>query len=122
MKSITFINKSKLPIIIEAWQTHTYGLSELEEVVVKSGEQTTIKSEDGEWRLQTSLQPKLAEEWQKSKYIYGHIIGIIYDKPTKEENTSLVMYENDFKLKYDNETRVATFSQKSTLKKFKKLN
>jgi hypothetical protein len=117
MKSITFINKSKLPIIIEAWQTQTYGLSELEEVVVKSGEQTTIKSEDGEWRLQTSLQPKLAEEWKKYKYIYGDIIGIIYDKPIKEENTSLVMYENDFKLKYDNETRVATFSQKS-----KKLN
>jgi hypothetical protein len=43
MKSITFINKSKLPIIIEAWQTHTYGLSELEEVVVQSGETNNNK-------------------------------------------------------------------------------
>ena len=58
MKSITFINKSKLPIIIEAWQTQTYGLSELEENVVKSGEQTTIKSEDGIWILQNSLDKK----------------------------------------------------------------
>jgi hypothetical protein len=117
MKTITFINKSKLPIIIEAWQTQTYGLSELEENTVKSGEQTIIKSEDGEWTLQTSLEPKLADEWTKARYISGNIIGKIYDKPVKEQNTLLVMYENDFKLKYNNETRIATFSQKSNLKK-----
>ena len=119
MKSITFINKSKLPIIIEAWQTQTYGLSELEEILVKSGEQTSIKSEDGEWRLQTSLQPKLAEEWKKSKYIPGQIIGKIYDKPIKGDNAFLVMYENDFKLQYNNESHIAIFSQNSTSKKQK---
>lgn len=121
MKSITFINKTKLPIIIEAWQTQTYGLSELQENVVKSGEQTIIKSEDGEWILQTLLDKKLANEWIQAKYIPGQIIGKIYDKPIKGENTFLVMYENDFKLQYNNETHIATFSQKSTIKKHKNI-
>ena len=116
MKSIIFINKSKLPIIIEAWQTQSYGLSELEENVVKSGEQTIINSEDGEWRIQTLLDKKLANEWIQAKYIPGQIIGKIYDKPIKGEKAFLVMYENDFKLQYDNERHVATFSQKSTIK------
>lgn len=116
MKSIIFINKSKLPIIIEAWQTQSYGLSELEENVVKSGEQTIINSEDGEWRIQTLLDKKLANEWIEAKYIPGQIIGKISDKPIKGEKAFLVMYENDFKLQYDNERHVATFSQKSTIK------
>ena len=119
MKSITFINKTNLPIIVEAWQTQTYGLSELHETIVKSGEQISIKSEDGEWSLQTLLEPKLADEWKAARYISGHIIGKICDKPNTPDATCLVMYETDFKLQYDNETRVATFSQKK-LKKIKK--
>ena len=120
MKSITFINESHLPIIIEAWQVHTYGLSELEENIVKSGEQTTIKSENGEWILQNLLDKKLADEWKAAKYNCGYIIGKICDTPKKGEYVWLSMYENDFKLNYDNERRIATFSQKK-IKKIKKI-
>jgi len=118
MKSITLKNKSKFPIVIEAWQTVTYNLSELESKVVKPGEKTTIKSEDGEWFIQTYLQ---TDEWRAAKYIPGQTIGKIREEPTTKEQTGkletgkletyawLYMYENDFKLKYNSKTRVATF-------------
>jgi hypothetical protein len=113
MKSITLKNKSKFPIVIEAWQTVTYNLSELESKVVKPGEKITIKSEDGEWFLQTYLQ---TDEWRAAKYIPGQTIGKIREEPIiKEQNGKpetyawLYMYENDFKLKYNSKTRVATF-------------
>ena len=120
--SLTFINKSQLPIIIEAWQTKTYGLSELQEEIVKSGEQVTLKSEDGEWRLQTFLEKKLAEEWRKAKYIPEKIIGKINDKPIEGKYTSLLEFSNDFKLVYDNEKQIATFSKKKSKNKFIKIN
>jgi hypothetical protein len=114
--SITFINKSPLPIIIEAWQTKTYGLSELQEEVVRSGEQITLKSEDGEWRLQTSLEKKLADEWIKAKYSPGKTICKISDKPIEGKYISLLAFENDFKIIYDNEKQIATFSKKKSKK------
>jgi hypothetical protein len=84
MKSITLKNKSKFPIVIEAWQTVTYNLSELESKVVKPGEKTTIKSEDGEWFIQTYLQ---TDEWRAAKYIPGQTIGKIREEPIiKEQN------------------------------------
>jgi hypothetical protein len=113
---ITFINKSPLPIIIEAWQTTTYGLSELQEEVIKSGEQITLKSEDGEWRLQTFLEKKLAEEWIKAKYIPGKTICKITDKPIEGKYISLLSFENDFKIIYDNEKQMATFSKKKSIR------
>jgi hypothetical protein len=113
MKSITLKNKSKFPIVIEAWQTVTYNLSELETKVVKPGEKITIKSEDGEWFIQTYLH---ADEWRAAKYIPGQTIGKIREEPITKEKTGkletyawLYMYENDFKLKYNSKTRVATF-------------
>ena len=113
MRTITLKNKSKFPIIIEAWQTLTYNLSELESKVVKPGEQTTIKSEDGEWFIQTLLDKPLADEWRAAKYIPGQTIGKIREEHTKEINTWLYMYENDFKLKYNSKTHVATFAKKT---------
>jgi hypothetical protein len=113
---ITFINKSPLPIIIEAWQTSTYGLSELQEEVVKSGQQITLKSEDGEWTLQTFLEKKLSEEWIKAKYFPGKIIGKIRDKPIEGNYISLLAFENDFKIIYNNEKQIATFSKKKSKK------
>ena len=107
MRSITLKNKSKFPIVIEAWQEITYNLSELETKLVKPGEKTTIKSEDGEWYLQTYL---LADEWRAAKYVPGQTIGKIREEHTKLETYAwLYMYENDFKLKYNSKTRVATF-------------
>jgi hypothetical protein len=116
MRSVTLKNKSKFPIIIEAWQEKTYNFSELETIVIKPGEQATIKSEDGEWFIQTLLDKPLADEWRAAKYVPGQTIGKIREEPTKEKNGKpetyawLYMYENDFKLKYDSETRVATFA------------
>ena len=117
LHSITFINKSPLPIIIEAWQTKTYGLSELQEEVVRSGEQITLKSEDGEWRLQTSLEKKLADEWIKAKYIPGKTICKISDNPIEGKYISLLAFENDFKIVYDNEKQIAIFSKKKSKNK-----
>ena len=96
--TLTFINKSPLPIIIEGWQKIPYGISELQEEIIKSGEQTTINSEDGEWILQTFLEKKLADEWRKAKYIPEKIIGKISNKPNEGPYTSLLAFENDFKI------------------------
>jgi len=113
MKAITFINKSPLPIIIEAWQKTTYGMSELQEEIVKSGANIVIYSEEGEWRLQTNLEKNLANEWIKAKYNSHQTIGKICDEPIKNTHVWMLTYENDFKIAYNSETRTATFLKKS---------
>ena len=79
---------------------------------VKSGEQITIRSETGEWLLNTYFTDKdMSNEWITRGYInnIGQIIGK-FREMQYEKNKYSWMFLNNFELSYVN--GVATFSKK----------
>ena len=106
-----FINNSGLPINIETFQpTGIYGMESLNNVLVKSGEQTILPSTTGEWYLQTYLDTKYADEWKAQGFTPGDRVGKFRDKPCFRGDYSWMSYDNSpFDIIYDKEKRTATF-------------
>ena len=113
--SVTFTNKSNLPIILETIQQISHRMSVMKSVIVKSGETITLLSSTGEWLLDTYIcDTEMVNEWLDAGYKVGTTIGKFRNKPCARGDYSWMFeYKNNFQIVYDKDTNTATFSNKS---------
>jgi hypothetical protein len=110
--SVTFINGSSLPIILETFQQIYFGVSQMKSITVKSGETAMLNSDTGEWILHTYIyDTKIANEWLTAGYEVGKTIGKFRNTPCIRGDYSW-MEDDDFQIVYDKDTKSATFSKK----------
>jgi hypothetical protein len=108
----TFINNSGLPITLETWQTEKRGLTLLNHVLVKKGEQVNFPSITNEWYLETYFNNNEdIAEWIAAKIEPYSRIGKFRNHPCASGNYSW-MVNDTFDILYNKENNTATFIKK----------
>jgi hypothetical protein len=108
---ITFFNNTSLPINIATWYNEDY-LSEYITKLVLSNSSVEIRSETGEYYLDTYLYDQtLCEEWKAAGYKLGNEMGKFRDHPSYSGEYAWNVHD-DFEIVFDLEKRTAIFSKK----------
>ena len=107
--SVTFINGTDLPIIIEIFQELCYGIYKMSSKLVKPHDTIILNSSNCEFQLSTNIYDKeIANEWVYAGYTVDKIIGNFRNKPFAQGNYSQ-MYHDYFQIVYNNDIKTATF-------------
>lgn len=108
---ITFFNNTSLAINIATWFNEYY-LSEYITTLVLSNCSVEIRSETGEYYLDTYLYDQtLCDEWKAAGYKLGDELGKFRDH-TSFSGVYAWNVHDDFEIVFDPEKRTATFSKK----------
>ena len=102
-KSILFVNKTNLPILVEGWYNISEGLSELKSVCIDSYEEKIIYSATGEWFINTYFYDlEIINKWKENNLKIGESIGKFTTNPSYSgeyswlnNNLFDILYEND---------------------------
>ena len=102
-KSILFVNKTNLPILVEGWYNISEGLSELKSVCIDSYEEKIIYSTTGEWFINTYFYDlEIINKWKENNLKIGESIGKFTTNPSYfgeyswlNNNLFDILYEND---------------------------
>ena len=104
--SIEFINKTDIPVSLEAWQQKLRGLSVYNDICVKKGESVTMESNTGEWFITTYLIDKeLKEQVKSAGHKLGMEIGKFRDNPSYRGDYAWLSDDHiPFKIEYKDGT------------------
>jgi len=102
-KSILFVNKINLPILVDGWYNISEGLEELKTVCIDSYEEKIIYSTTGEWFINTYFYDlEIINKWKENNLKIGESIGKFSTNPSYSGKYSWLngdlfdmLYEND---------------------------
>ena len=80
--SVTFINDSDLPVMVEGWKEIMVGLNQLSSVLVLPSEECIVSSITGEWFVNTYFNERqYKNQWAVKKLQHLHEIGKFRKEP-----------------------------------------
>jgi hypothetical protein len=109
---ITFFNNTSFPINIATWNNLDFTFSEYITTLVPANTTAEIRSETGEYFLDTYLFNKeMCDEWKAAGYKLGNEMGKFRDHPSYSGDYAWNVHD-DFEIVYDPEKRTGTFSKR----------
>ena len=101
-KSILFVNKTNLPILVEGWSLVCENLEELKTVCIDAYEEKAVYSTTGEWYVTTYFYDKdIIKRYKDSNLEIGQIIGKFRSVPSYSGEYSWMDFKS-FDIIYDN--------------------